>query len=306
VDEILGALDQSDRYAVYDLARAIASLPQPKDVEFLAAMLATGQESGRLAVALVLTRRPDLAASPVLRGALIQALQDESSYVRSRAAEALGRLRARSAVPSLAQLLTDLNSEPRTAAVEALGRIGERGEAARAASAETRQYTQINPRWMRVLGLSDQEDDLQLLLTAANSESWIERRGAFDGLGLSQRPEALEHLLAVFREARSPYRTHAGIALAERGQDALKALTPDFKADSVYKRAAAIFWLDSVPRSLSAPPLVEALRDSQPGIRQLADWLLRRKTGKDAGFDYQAPDGQREERIRKWKELLGL
>ena len=87
--------------------------------------------------------------------------------------------------------------------------------------------------------------------------------------------------MSVFRETRSPYRTHAGIALAVRGQEALKALTADLKADSVTKRAAAIFWLSHVPRSLSGPPLIEALRDPQPGIRQLADWLLRRKTGND-------------------------
>jgi HEAT repeat protein len=301
--EVLAALDQADRYNVSDLARAVAPLTRAGDANALAALLLNGTESGRLAAAVILSRRPQLGAEPVLRGALIQALQDTTSYVRSRAAECLGRMQARAAVPSLEALLSDIATEPRTAAIEAIGRIGDR-TAARAAAVETRSYTQIDPRWMPVLGLSDADDDLRILLTSVQSESWIQRRGALKGLGLSQRPEALKYLLGAFRELRSPYHTHVGEALARHGQAATEALSPELKAPNTAVRAAVLSWLERCPGPVGNAQLLEALRDADAGVRQLADWVLRRRTDKEAGFDAQAPDGQREESIKRWRTIL--
>lgn len=305
IGDLLAVLDQADPYSVGDLARAIAPLIRMADGDALAAALSTGSDSGRLGVTVILARRPELGITPVLRGALIQALQDTSTYVRAGAAECLGRMQARAAVPSLETLLGDPSTEPRTAAIEAIARTGDR-QAARAAATETRNYTRLDPRWMPVLGLSDSPDDLRALLTAAQSESWIEQLGAIKGLGLSRRPEALNHLLAVFRELRSPYRTHVGEALAVIGVSAMENLAPDFKAVRVDTRASTILWLERCPIRMAGPPLLDALRDTDPGLRQLADWILRRKTGTEAGFDTQAPAGLRDASIQRWKTILGL
>ena len=307
---VLAAVSRVDRLTAYDLARAVAPLLRAEDGPRLAEMLNAGTDSPRLIAAIILSLRPELGASAQVRGALVTALQDTSSYVRARAAEALGKLRARSAIPSLALLLSDYALEVRTAGIEALTRIGDR-ESAAAASSEARRYTRVNPLWFRALGLNGSPEDTELLLKASKAESWVEQRAALEALGLTGRPEALARLLSVFRDPESPYQTHAGDALAGEGAGlspmtarALAALAADFDSERSTVRVRALYWLARVPLEAGGEHLVRALADPDPNVRQLADWVLRRQTGQDAGFDPLAPPGQREAAAKRWKEIV--
>jgi hypothetical protein len=65
-----------------------------------------------------------------------------------------------------------------------------------------------------------------------------------------------------------------------------------------------LYWLARVPLEAGGEHLVRALADPDPNVRQLADWVLRRQTGQDAGFDPLAPPGQREAAAKRWKEIV--
>jgi HEAT repeat protein len=310
---VLAAAGRADRYGAYDLARAIAPLVRAENAEQLAEMLGATLDSPRLVAATILSMHPEFGAGAQVRGALVTALQDSSSQVRARAAEALGRLRARAAVPSLTLLLSDYALEVRTAAIEALARIGDAESAATAAS-EARRYGRVDPRWFRALGLSGTERETAFLLKSSQADSWIEQRAALEALAFTARPEALARLLAVFRDARNPFQTHAGDALATPALSgsglspvatrALDALAPDMESERPSDRARALYWLARLPLSATADRLSRALADPEANIRQLADWILRRQTGQDASFDPQAPPGQREAAAKRWAEML--
>jgi HEAT repeat protein len=168
-----------------------------------------------------------------------------------------------------------------------------------AAAQEAQRSYRVNPRWLRALALHGDPRDLELLITASRSESWVEQRAAVEALGACARTEALTRLLAVFRDEQSPYQTAAGDALALRAGEVdprgppagtvLAALAGDLQAARPADRARTVYWLARLPASAAAEPLLKALADPEAPIRQLADWALRRVTGKDAGFDAQAP-----------------
>ena len=59
---------------------------------------------------------------------MIEALKDDSKYVRKAAAEALGEIGDKVAVPVLIETLHDTNKYVRRAAANALGRIGDQSD----------------------------------------------------------------------------------------------------------------------------------------------------------------------------------
>jgi hypothetical protein len=307
VPQVLEAVGRAERFYVYDLARVVAPLLRPTDLSWLAVMLGGIEDSPRLAAAIILSERPELGSDATTRAALILALRDFSSTVRARAAEALGKIRARSAVPTLINMLGDYSLETRSPAITALAAIGDPDGVA-AAAAEARRSLRINPLWLRALALNREPQDLALLLTASRSESWVEQRAAVEALGLWPDPGALARLLAVFRDNQSPYQTHAGEALAQGAPatvaKAMEEIAPDLNSTSASERARALYWLARAPAAVGSAPALKALDDPNPAVRQLADWVLRRRTGLDAGYDFQAPPGQREAATGRWRELL--
>ncbi len=98
------------------------SLSEPSVPAVLLALLHDDSEHARYAAAEALGKLGDRAAVP----ALIQALQDESAYVKSYAASALGALGDPAAVPALTQMLQHQSIAISYAAANALGKIGDR------------------------------------------------------------------------------------------------------------------------------------------------------------------------------------
>jgi len=224
--------------------------------------------------------------------------------VRARAATALGKLRHAPAVRPLASLLGDTDSDVSASSAEALAALGDR-DACAVAAREVSRFFRRDLRWYRALGLGGGEAELASLLRLSASDLWLDRRAGFEGLGSSERMEALARLVEVFRDADSQFRTMAEDALARQGAAGVAALAQDLESPKSATRAQALQVLMRMPVRAAARRMLLALSDPDAGVRALADAGLRRlSSGKDAGFDPDAAEDARVAAARRWPALL--
>ena len=109
-----------------DGARYCLFMLGPPVFPFLAEAVRSGGFYQRFHGLGIIARLAPLAgeAAPRWTGEILPALGDRSAAVRAKAAEALGRLRARTAIPAMEKALSDTDPDVRLAAVQALGRMG--------------------------------------------------------------------------------------------------------------------------------------------------------------------------------------
>jgi HEAT repeat protein len=116
---LIGKLDDSDPN-IQQLARK--RLAQPDARYYLLKTLQEGSETNRRNVIMLLS---NIRTDPIIEAALIDQLSDPSSDLRCCAVEALGMLRAQSALHVLHSLIIDPNQSVGTAAEQAIKRITE-------------------------------------------------------------------------------------------------------------------------------------------------------------------------------------
>jgi HEAT repeat protein len=301
---MLKVLGRSRTYTVGDLVRIVAPLIRGEDIKTLREMLTRVDEVSRIAASWMLAKRWELAGDPDTRSALMAATRDESDTVRARAAEALGKLRVKEAVPMLVSLLRVWDSGVKASAAEAIGAIGDREGCAAVALAAKDMY-RLDARWVRALGMHGGDEQLRMLLRFSRSDRWVDQRVGIDALGVCRRPEALERLLEIYRNDESAFQSHAALALASQGHAAVKALgtVKDLKSPKPSDRARAVYALSRIRSGTAAEKLVAALRD--PAVRELAAFGLRRLAGgKDAGYDPKGAPAQRAAAAQRWLELV--
>ncbi|GAB4538534.1 MAG: hypothetical protein Kow0063_26440 [Anaerolineae bacterium] len=164
------------------LTLAQADRPQARSVLLDALEEGTPEKQAAAADALIWVRQADA-------GPLLQALASPEALVRQSAAEALGRLRYRAAVPQLISLLTDESPWVRHAAVRALGLIG-----------DTQAVT-------------------PLVQCLKDSSPWVRRSAAY-ALGAMRIMQAVPHLLAALDDSDVHVRRNAAWALGRIGDAA--------------------------------------------------------------------------------------
>jgi HEAT repeat protein len=127
----LSAIESGTRPEVDLAVSRLKNLGAPRDLlRSVAQMLGSPNPRTRENAAYVFSVVPDLAfAEPVSR-----ATRDESEIVRQSACTALGRMKARQAVPALLPLLRDPSPVVRREAAKALGKIGDRSAAPKVAA----------------------------------------------------------------------------------------------------------------------------------------------------------------------------
>ncbi|MCZ7644294.1 MAG: HEAT repeat domain-containing protein [Planctomycetota bacterium] len=273
---ILETMAQGDRYTLPSLVRLAAPLLRRADLPGLRAMLNHAVDGARMASAGLLALRPDLAEDAAATDALALALKDASDFVREKAAEALGKAGAETALEPLAAALADPDSEVKAAAAEALAAIGNR-RACMLAAMEARALYRLDPRWLRALGLAAGDDELATLLKLSRSNVVLDQTAGLDALGVCPRPEALARLLEVFRNDESKFATHAALALAQQGDAAVAALAEDLNAPQRPARARAVLVLAHSRAPSAAAALQRLAADHDPAIQRLAQWALDRR-----------------------------
>lgn len=209
--------------------------------------------------------------------ALVKALQDERKYVRSSAADALGRIgpAAVARVPSLMQALKDERESVRSDAAGALGKIGPAAMAAVPAL---------------IQALKDERSYIRAAAAYALGQIGPNARTAVPALIEALAYEDMYYLPGY---ERTDYLSEPVLALVKIGPDAVPALTealkykrhrlprwrgPASKDEGDKVRACAALALEEIgPKARAAVPvLFEVLKDKDWFVRFRAAQALRK------------------------------
>jgi HEAT repeat protein len=215
------------------------------------------------------------------RGTARSALRDlrsRSAVRRARAAQVLGDLELRPAVPHLCRLLTDRNSEVRVVAVRALGRIGDPAAAWRLIA--SLDQSEPAPSLLVTHTLVQLGPETEVTLSAAldHPEARV-RVVCLDALGLLGAAGSVQRVARVLREDTVPeVRVAAAASLGRLGtRSAIEPLTAALSpARPAVLRAAAARALGDLGAPAAVPALMELLHDDAYRVAHEAAQALRR------------------------------
>jgi HEAT repeat protein len=236
-----------------------------------------------------------------IAGAALRDLRSRRRVRRARAAQVLGDLELREAVPELCRLLTDPHTEVRVVAVRALGRIGDPAAAWRLIASLDQPdpvSSLLATHTLVQLGL-----DAEVTLSAALDHPQARVRAVcLDALGLLGAAGSVRRVARVLREETTlDVRVAAAVNLgrlgARSGLEPLSAvLSP---AEPAALRAAAARALGELGASSAVPALVALLGGDEFRVAHEAAHALRRlgHTGLEAlraVVAQEAPVGDRD------------
>jgi HEAT repeat protein len=210
--------------------------------------------------------------------AALRDLRSGSAVRRARAAQVLGDLELRQAVPELCRLLSDRRDEVRVVAVRALGRIGDPAAAWRLIA--SLDQSDPVPSLLVTHTLVQLGPDAEVTLSAAldHPEARV-RAVCLDALGLLGAAGSVNRVARVLREDTVlDVRVAAAACLGRLGVRA--ALEPLVAALGAARpaalRAAAARALGELGASAAVPALTELLDDAEYRVAHEAAHALRR------------------------------
>lgn len=195
-----------------------------------------------------------LASYPAsaVRDVLLEALGDRDAGVRAEAADAVGRVRLREAVPRLLDWLDDPDADVRTSAAVALGRIG---------------ATRAVPPLVRLLG--DSHADV--------------RKAAVSALESIGTGDVIVPLLGRLDDTDTSVKVAAARALGHLGDpQAVVPLVGRLRDDAPEVREAVYAALGELRTSRGIPGLMQGLSDAAPEARLTAIAALGRVGAREA------------------------
>jgi HEAT repeat protein len=281
---MISALQKRRKYIMFSTVEALLAYGGPEALEALAtaiekswvrmpdpkpdlSLVSTDERTKRLIGLLLNGRRTERWLAADLLGALrvvaatealIDALGDESEYVRQKACFSLTEIGARDAIPTLVSLLDDPVNDVRREACDALTGI------------EARDAV---PTLIRLL--EDPESDV--------------RRAAAKGLGKLEAKEALEPLVALLRRRNTMFEVvsvdcaEAADALAELGMmEAIKPLKKALKDERFFVRSTVAEALGRLEARQALRSLKKMLEDDELGVAASAARALGKLGARDA------------------------
>lgn len=284
-DLLLGILqnDEEDLEVRCSAARALRGI---KDNERVLDALFHGLKNGETMLRGKIAEV--LGAHPVQEravGPLIEALGDEESYVRARAAASLGSIGDPSAVGPLIEALDDQDASVRSRAVDSLGNFkdprvvealiplldDEQGQVSRTARRALRQITRVS-----LGGESRKWESWWRQNKEVFSEfNEIERK-------LTQHPSAelLETIKASLQDSNAYIRMRSVYALRHfPAGDVLELLHNGLRDRNPEVQKMAALALEKLKDPRSFQPLVNTMKDEDPGVRSRAVWALASISG---------------------------
>jgi HEAT repeat protein len=218
--------------------------------------------------------------------AALRDLRSRSRVRRARAAQVLGDLELRQAVPELCRLLTDRHSEVRVVAVRALGRIGDPAAAWRLIA--SLDQSDPVPSLLATQALVQLGPEAEVTLSAALDHPQARVRAVcLDALGLLGTAGSVHRVARVLREDTMPdVRVAAAASLGRLGvRAALEPLTAALALSRPAPlRAAAARALGELGAAAAVPALTVLLSDGEYRVAHEAAHALRRlgRTGLEA------------------------
>ncbi|NES22333.1 MAG: hypothetical protein F6K41_26280 [Symploca sp. SIO3E6] len=244
---------------------------------------------------------------------LIKSLKDSSSYVRERAADALGEIGSDATVPALINTLEDSDSDVRWSAADSLGKIGSNAaiavliqalehsdsrvrrnaadslrkissDAAIAALIQALEHSDSRVRRNAANSLGEIGSDTavpELIQALEDSDSDV-RRNAADSLGEIGSDIAIAALIQALEDSNSKVRWRVAEALVKIGSDAaIAALIQALGVSNSKVRRRVAEALGEIGSDTAVPELIQALEDSDYEVRwRVAEALV--KIGSDA------------------------
>lgn len=265
-DDVLSALASSigDRDTVVRFYAAEALIASgAKAIPALMKIVASERESDRERATKLISRMGAAAVDP-----LIAFMRDRSRSpeARAAAAEALGILRDAKAIPSLTEMLRDENALVRSRAAEASGRMGEPAVDALLQMAISSPH-EIRASAIDALGLTGSVRAIDRIIEALKDSSPIVRTAAVRALGESRSQRAVEPLMAIVRDESSAMRSQASAALAGMGDVALPGLIAALRDAHPSVRSLAAEALGEIGSREAVAALIELVKTDQSGAR---------------------------------------
>jgi len=223
--------------------------------------------------------RLDPAAREAIRGML----DDDDPRVREEAADAVGRLGDKEAVPMLVQLLNDPEAGVRKEAVQNLSRLGAKEAADAVAKLLSDPSDRVREEAADVLGRLRASQAAPLLLEALKDKNEKVRGEAIASLGEINAREALPLLRQIYDTDPGPHKYRLIRALQSLGdtgplnQEVKRLSEVALNAENVRDRAKAIQMLSWLAPKEARPVFQKALEDSNGWVRKEAERALRRK-----------------------------
>ena len=193
---------------------------------------------------------------------LIGALKDEDKNIRSRAAEALGKIGDPRAVAPLTAVLEDPEVGVCYHAGEALAKIGDPRGAEALIKACGKGRGAVDFEFKKYLGKMG-EVAIPALQAALKGTNVGQRKAAAEALGYIRTPAAINLLMVAYRDPDGGVRLLADLALQEIGAPAVPSLLVALKDPDWTVRSSAASTLETIgdPRAMEA---LKAVAESDP------------------------------------------
>lgn len=215
---------------------------------------------------------------------LTEALNDNDSYIRFKAAEALGKIEDHAAVDGLLSALDDKDQSVKEMAIIALGGLGNK-KAVLPLIANFGNDKQLKELMVFSLGEIGGKDSLDYLILALDDDDEDIRIRAAEALGKISNPDSVEALITSLGHNNTEFKIYAISALGEIGDDkAIKPLLKYLKTDKWIIRKCSLNALAKIDEC-SIEPFIKALYDEDWHVREKAVELVG-KLGDDNCLPY--------------------
>lgn len=207
--------------------------------------------------------------------ALIAALRDSDAEVRRAAANSLGQLEDKRAVPGLMTALRDDDAEVRQQAAWALGQLEDKRAVEGLVAALKDANTDVRRKSAWALGqLEDQSAAPALAAALKDSDADVRKTAAW-GLGQLELRTAPEALIEALKDSNADVRRTAAWALSEMGDaravPALRGMLNDTDPDA---RKNAIHALGQIRDSSAMQAIIGAMQSKDADVRRAAAQAL--------------------------------
>jgi|GEM_PF-1176572 len=223
-------------------------------------------------------------AEPVIKR-IASLLEDKNSYVRERAADALGEIGNEKAVDELILALSDEDRSVRWRAASALGEIGNEKAVDALILALSDEYSYVRERAAEALGKIGNEKAVDALILALSDEYSDVRGRAADALGKLGNEKAVDAFILALSDEDSYVRGSAADALGEIGNEkAVDDLILALSDEDSYVRGRAALALGKIGNEKAVDELILALSDKDRDVRERAASALG-KIGNEKAVD---------------------
>jgi HEAT repeat protein len=217
----------------------------------------------------------DTAGTSQRVAALISALRDSDAEVRRAAANSLGQLEDKRAVPGLLAALRDEDAEVRQQSAWALGQLEDKRAVEGLAAALRDANTEVRRKSAWALGqLEDPSAAPALTAALRDSDADVRKTSAW-GLGQLELRTAPDALIDALKDSDADVRRTAAWALSEMGDaravPALRGMLNDTDPDA---RKNAIHALGQIRDSSAMQAIIGAMQSKDADVRRAAAQAL--------------------------------